>query len=107
MLNFNVLPEPGPAIHLLFDQPDLEVHNYQRIRLQYHLLPHNIYNYGSVPKKRFVGKGDYILVLGANPDLRFEPHSGKLRWQKNFSVSVEKVDGHAQGSVFRVKEGTR
>ncbi len=55
-LKSEVLPDPGVRIFLLHDDKG-ERHNYRRLRTQFHLLPHNIYNYGSLPVKNIPARG--------------------------------------------------
>lgn len=77
-------------------------HNYQRLRLQYHLLPLNIYNFGaSLLPPGAMRPGDHVLQLGALEGLRYDPASGVLedgqqRWQARL------LGQHELGRLFRL-----
>ncbi|MEQ8803846.1 MAG: hypothetical protein RLP45_17565, partial [Haliea sp.] len=86
----------------LFLLHDSRGHKYQRLRLQFHLLPLNIYNYGSTLLP--VGEmrpGDYVLQFGALEGLHYDPASGLLtgnnqRWQALM------LSQHELGRLFRL-----
>jgi len=98
-LKDEVLPAPGKQIFLLHNSTG---HNFARLRLQYHLLPHNIYNYGKYPNKADLRRGDYILVLGAIPELGFDPDRQVLTWWRTNHLKVRRVDHHEVGDLYRV-----
>ena len=100
-LNSDVLPRPGARIFILADNKG-EVHEYRRLRTQFHLLPHNIYNYGSLPSRKHVRDGDYLLVLGDIADLAFEPDKKVLRWGEGKRLNVALIDQHPVGTIYRV-----
>ncbi|MGL4564321.1 MAG: hypothetical protein ACRCVD_03430 [Halioglobus sp.] len=97
-LKDHVLP-PSPArVFILHDSWD---HNLFRLKTQYYLLPHNIYNFGLTPPVGRVQPGDFILVLGSVPDLRFDANSQQLEWTGQ-SLPVKALDNDPLGSLFRV-----
>jgi hypothetical protein len=97
-LKKEVLPQPGVRIFLLHDSPH---RTYKRLKAQYYLLPHNVYNYDRFPQKQAVNEGDYILVLGDISGLKFIPESNSLAWG-NKSLQVRSVNVGPQGSVYQV-----
>jgi len=97
-LKNEVLPEPGARIFLLHDSEKM---TYSRLRIQYYLLPHNIFNYDRFPRKKATRPGDYILVLGTVNGLEFSPETNTLKW-KDKSLLVKLVDSRSDGSLFRV-----
>lgn len=59
------VPEAGARVFLLHDSSG---HNFYRLRLQHHLLPLNVYNFGSTPPPGQLRPDDYVLLLDApNP----------------------------------------
>jgi hypothetical protein len=98
-LKAEVLPEPGTRIFLLYDTAHMTS---TRLRAQYYLLPHNIYNYDRFPRPEYSAPGDYVLVLGEVQGLAYE--RGALRWAEQ-SLPAEPVDLHPMGSVYRIGGG--
>ncbi len=97
-LKDDVLP-PSPArVFILHDSWD---HNLFRLKTQYYLLPHNIYNFGLTPPEGRVHPGDFILVLGSVPDLRFDANSQQLEWTGQ-SLPAKVLDNDPLGSLFQV-----
>jgi len=97
-LKSEVLPEPGPRIFLLHDSEPM---TYTRLKAQYYLLPHNVFNYDRFPRKKAARVGDYILVLGTVAGLEFSPDAKALRWQGR-SLPVKLIDSRPDGSLFKV-----
>ncbi len=97
-LKNEVLPEPGARIFLLQDSKKM---TYTRVKAQYYLLPHNIFNYDRFPRKKEIRRGDYILVLGTVEGLEFSPETNTLRWQGK-SLLVKRVDSRSAGSLYQV-----
>ena len=59
------VPEAGARVFLLHNSSG---HNFYRLRLQHHLLPLNVYNFGSTPPPGQLRPDDYVLLLDApNP----------------------------------------
>jgi hypothetical protein len=102
-LKGTVLPEPGARIFLLHDS---EQRTYTRLKLQYYLLPHNVFNYDRFPDKKASRVGDYILVLGAVDGLEFSPRRKALKWEGK-SLRVKLVDSHTSGKLYRVTRRKR
>ncbi len=97
-LKDQVLP-PSPArVFILHDSWD---HNLFRLKTQYYLLPHNIYNFGLTPPDGSVHAGDFILVLGSVPDLRFDANSQQLEWTGQ-RLPVKALDNDPLGRLFQV-----
>ncbi|MDZ7790907.1 MAG: hypothetical protein U5L08_10525 [Xanthomonadales bacterium] len=93
---------PTGADDRVFILQDSRGHNFWRLRLQFHLLPSNIYNFGHelLPEMQ---SGDYAVLLGEFGDLRFDATSGLLRdgeqaWQ------AQLIDRHRYGRVFRLDD---
>lgn len=93
---------PADPRQRLFLLHDSRGHNYQRLRLQFHLLPLNIYNFGSslLPPGE-MRPGDHVLQLGSLEGLRYDPASGVLeddrqRWQARL------LDQREPGRLFRL-----
>jgi hypothetical protein len=93
--------EPA-RIFLLHDSDGL---NHDRLKAQYHLLPHNVYNYGRYPVPAATRPGDYILSLGAIPDLSYDAARGRLNWGGNLNLPVELVDRDGERLLFRALPG--
>ena len=101
-----VLPNPGVKIYLLHDSKQ---HNYIRLKTQFHLLPHNIYSYGrKLPRNKHVLAGEYILVFGELPGLKFEAEKSELQWNieyqwnKDRRLEVTVIDQHPMGTLYQV-----
>ncbi len=77
-------------------------HDFDRLRVQYHLLPHNVYNFGVHPPAGSVRAGDYILLLGGIGDNQYDPDTHSLTSRQENPISVELVDTDALGNLFRV-----
>ncbi|MEP5568792.1 MAG: hypothetical protein ABJN62_13210 [Halioglobus sp.] len=76
-LKSKVLPEPGAKIFLLDNEPH---RTYRRLRLQYFLLPHNIFNFDKYPRTSSIKPGDYLIALGEIEGLQFNSNAGTLNW---------------------------
>ncbi|MCP5190099.1 MAG: hypothetical protein H6988_06850 [Pseudomonadales bacterium] len=77
-------------------------HNFQRLKLQYYLLPHNIYNLGTLPPEGAVREGDYILALVPVPGLEFHGGRSLLRWRGGGRVPATLEHSHPMGKLFRI-----
>jgi len=100
-LKDEVLPKPGARIFLLHNSRG---HNYRRLRTQFHLLPHNIYNYGRHPQSKHTRPGDFILVLGKIPGLAFNPTLSVLKWGKNNTLNVNQIDKTPIGTLYQLPD---
>jgi hypothetical protein len=74
---------------------------YTRLKAQFYLLPHNIFNYDRFPRKRSSRVGDYILVLGTVNGLEFSPATSTLAWRGK-SLPVKLVDSRPDGNLYKV-----
>lgn len=105
-LKDEALPSSAARLFILHDSDDL---NYERLKAQYYLLPHNIYNYGRTPPTAAVRPGDYILVLGEVPGLRFRPERGRLIWKESKGrnkLRVTLADSDPLGKLYKVSSQT-
>lgn len=95
-LRENVLPiEPVRMLILHTEWRDLT-----RLRLMYYLLPHNIYNYNRYPDKKYLNDGDYILVIGAIPEVEYSVRDEVLRWRHG-AVRVTRLDRGSIGTLYQ------
>jgi hypothetical protein len=101
-LKNNVLPEPGPRIFLLHDSDIYDGHIFHRLRTQFHLLPHNTYNFDRYPQPAYLKSGDYIITLGAIGGLSFNRADNTLHWGNDSSLVVTLIDSHPSGNVYKV-----
>ena len=99
-LKSEVLPEQPARIFILHKVIE---HNYERLKTQYYLLPHNSYNYGRTPPLDAIRPGDFILVLGDIPGLRYQQALGQLAWGTAETLAVALVDEDKMGMLLEVK----
>lgn len=97
------LPVAPVRLFILHNSYD---HNYQRLKMQYYLLPHNIYNFGLFPPPGSVRAGDYVLVLGSIPGLEYDQAAATIKWEGGGKLSVSMEHNHALGRLFRVTSGS-
>jgi hypothetical protein len=99
-LKEKVLPStPKERIFLVHNSKG---HNYYRLRLQYFLLPANIYNFGrNIPDPNDVNPGDYIILLQDVSNARYIPSERKLQQGTRVLGAVE-VDRHHLGKTYRI-----
>lgn len=97
-LRERVLPSSPSKIFILHNSQD---HNFYRLKTQYYLLPHNIFNFNHGQLDHLIQPGDYILALGAVPGLSFDVSKGELRWQDDI-LTVALVDQDPLGTLMRV-----
>ncbi len=90
---------PENRIFLLHDSTG---HNYWRLRLQFHLLPRNIYNFG---RELLSGMrpGDHVLVLGDVEGVGYDAARGLLSDGER-AWRAQLVDRHRHGRVYRLDE---
>ena len=98
-LKTDVLPNTPSRILILHDSDE---HDYVRLKTQYHLLPHNIYNYGRYPETRGLRPGDFVLVLGTVPGLSFDEASRKLAWGAGQQLGAKLLDRDARGTLLQI-----
>ena len=97
-LKEEVLPSTPARLFILHDSDD---HNYDRLKTQYYLLPHNIYNYGRLPPGKSVKPGDFVLLLGDIPGLKYREDRNQLVWGRGKSLSVSQLDTDSRGRLFK------
>jgi hypothetical protein len=97
-LKEDVLPSSPSRIFILHDS---SIQNFERLKTQYYLLPHNIYNFNEWLPHQQVQSGDYILALGTVPGLSFNAGKNQLRWEDN-RLTVTVVDRDPRGTLYRV-----
>jgi len=78
-------------------------HNLARLKLQYYLLPHNIYNFNYLPPAEDSGRVDFVILLGNSPPETIEARGRRLYRDGN-SIGVELVNTDDMGYVFRVTD---
>ena len=93
------LPATSARLFMLHNS---QGHNFQRLKLQYYLLPHNIYNLSILPPEGAVREGDYILALVPVPGLEFHGGRSLLRWDEGAPVPATLEHSHPMGKLFRV-----
>lgn len=101
-LKKTVLPRTPSRVYLLHQSSLKEGHNYFRLRAQYHLLPHNVFNYGRTPHKKYSLPGDFILALGELGHLKFLPDNHVLVWGDDLSIPVKVIDEDTLGTLYQV-----
>lgn len=99
----NYLPDEPARILLLHNSSG---HNLARLRMQYYLLPHNVYNFNELPPHGEQSRLDYVLLLGHQPPAEVAAHNGRL-YQKGRSIAVELIDQDSMGYLFRVVQDAR
>jgi hypothetical protein len=82
---------------------DSDGHDYERLKTQYYLLPHNIYNYGRFPIAGSAQQGDFILVLGNISGIEYNQYKGQLRWDDSDFLDVTLLDSDAKGELFAIR----
>ena len=106
-LKNNVLINTDSRVFILHNSAN---HNFDRLKLQYYLLPFNIYNFKQYPRKKYLKPGDYIITLGEIAKLRYEGHSGKLVWGNSNYIDATPallIDEHQLGNVYVVPESQK
>ena len=98
-LKGSVLPDAPQRIFLVHNSSG---HNYARLRLQYHLLPHNIYNFDATLETEFVRPGDYVIFLEKVPGVRFDEANAALTIGNQLPVPAAIVHRAPLGTVFRI-----
>lgn len=97
-------PLRGKRLFLLNDA-DTQ-HQYHRLRMQFHLLPLNVYNYGKqllLPGE--MRPGDHVLLLAPATAVRYHPESGLLEdGEHEYRATV--LDEDPQGRLFRLESPT-
>jgi hypothetical protein len=100
------LPPPPQRIFLV-TATSLENESYTRQRAYYHLLPYNVHSYGAYPPgSAHAQEGDYVLILGAIPELAFSAEQQLLRWGRGSKkqLAVERIYTASLGTLYKVRE---
>ena len=97
-LKRDVLPTENSRVFLL--HREARVHNFERLKTQYYLLPHNVFNFGNAPPDTGIRQGDYVLRIGELPDLEYR--DGHLRWAGGKQLPAVVVDEDPLGTLYRV-----
>lgn len=97
----SLAPIRGKRVFLLRD--DVTGHDFHRLRLQYHLLPLNVYNFGKrLPAPEHARTGDYVLLLDEPEQVIFESGQGELRDGRN-SLPASLVERQPRMSLYRLQ----
>lgn len=97
------MPKAPQRVYLIVPDPSGS-DRYKRLRLRWHFLPHNVFAYANtIPKPGHVKKGDFIMVVGNNPFIRFEKERSTLRaGAKSTRIPVDSVAEVQLGRLYRV-----
>ncbi|MDX1734589.1 MAG: hypothetical protein R3228_09480 [Halioglobus sp.] len=95
------LPE-RPARVFLFDSAT--GHDYRRLKTQFYLLPHNIYNFGNRVPRPALRRGDYVLVLGGNGEPTFDAATSQLVWSRGPQAQAVELDAAAAGRLYQLTD---
>lgn len=98
-LKTQVLPSEPVRLFILHDSYD---QNLDRLKMQYYLLPHNIYNFGLLPPEKSLRKGDYLLTLGPIPGLEYDRKESVLKWGDIGRLAVTQKHVGTEGSLYVV-----
>ncbi|MFU8765667.1 MAG: hypothetical protein ACNA7T_14140 [Haliea sp.] len=82
-------------------------HHFARLRLQYRLLPLNVYNFGRrlVPAE-YLRPGDLVLLLHPVTEVRYDPLHGLLEDGRQ-QVAATLIDSDPLGELYRIAERPR
>ncbi len=97
------LPATPVKLFILHDSVE---HDFQRLWMQYYLLPHNVYNHAILPPADAVRPGDYLLALGDIPGLLPDAHIAKLAADNGELLPVKLEHSHPLGKLYRVVDTT-
>ena len=93
-------PDPSRRVFLLYAAKG---HQYDRLKLQYHLLPRNVFNFGSsLPEPGTFRAGDHVLLLGSIPSVAFDATSGLLR-DDDRALAASPVDVTDAAALYRLE----
>jgi hypothetical protein len=97
-LREDVLPASPARIFILHNSSR---QNFERLKTQYYLLPHNIYNFNHWLPDQQLQPGDYVLALGTVPGLSFNAKDRQLSWEST-RLTATIVDRDPRGTLYRV-----
>jgi len=82
------LPQAPQVIFLVTGDPE-GADRYLALRSRFHLLPHNVNaNYWYPPGPSEIRPGQYVLVFGPRPHVRYDERSGMLRWSPDGGIGA-------------------
>ena len=98
-LKEQALPQDPARILMLYVN---DGHQFERLRLQYYLLPHNIYNFNKLPAPGQEQQVDYVIIIGDKlpPDMRIK---GRSLIQGRRELPMQLVKSGSLGHLFRVE----
>jgi hypothetical protein len=105
LLRDEALPEEPTRIHLLRKRKPRTKHDFDRLKLQYYLLPHNIHNFGKRPYLHHSQSSDYLLLLYPVDDFEYDPQEQTLSLGNGEFLAAQLVHDHALGRLFRLGQG--
>lgn len=76
-------------------------HNFERLRLQFHLLPLNIYNFGRFPPTNHLKEGDFLLIFNTQR-IKYRPKHEVLVWGKR-RLRVNLFESNDTFSLYKVR----
>ena len=77
---FERLPAEPQPLYVLVEHPD-GADRYLRLRLAFHLLPHNVHAYGPYPPAEDTVRPGYAVVANPNKWIAYDKGAGVLRWR--------------------------
>ncbi len=102
-LKNRVLNQPGSRIFLFHDSDNGDGHVYDRLRLQYFLLPHNIFNFWRYPNENHIESGEVLIFLGDIPGLEYDANTRRLKWRSGELANISLTDSHPMGTTYTYK----
>lgn len=104
------LPASPQRIFLVVAE-SLKKNEYLRSRARYHLLPHNIYDYGiHLPPSKYVQAGNYVLMLGPVAEFPIDAERQILRWREkernHYRLKLKKIYAAPKGILYKVLSPT-
>ena len=69
--------------------------------MQYHLFPHNVFNYWHEIEPKRLREDDHIIVMRQAPGVSYEPNTGSLGSRRG-SVRARLLHQNAIGVLYKV-----
>jgi hypothetical protein len=104
-LRSEALPAEVTRIHLVRGYQNDYSQDFDRLKLQYYLLPHNLHNLYNSPRWQHVKHGDYILFLNPINVPPYDADKKKLIIDGDQLLDAELVHQHARGQLYRIGAG--
>ena len=92
-------------IHLVRGYQNDYSQDFDRLKLQYYLLPHNLHNLYNSPRWQYVEHGDYLLFLNPIDVPPYDADKKKLIIDGDRLLDAELVHQHPRGQLFRIGDG--